>query len=282
MAMNHNEHPITVIIGIGLLITLGLLPFNFKSFMTWMYIAICCFFVVGLLGLVQHLRHNQKIKQENSAALAENSKRIAIFQKLGDGRDIETTGTLNYPLLKHSKGYNVKWLYDSTREVVFFSTYVYEKEADSMRQKYEAWLSQQAPEDMRGFEMMMNLSSFEDTADEEQLDGANLLQMGFNRKPTARWGRIESLLTKLQAFIESLSPYYTHRQFCLKGILKAGVYVEYEGLAFVSATRPTSKGWEDAADYLPSSDFKRLDSMLNWVETDDMVYIESWEDIKNT
>lgn len=96
--MNHNEHPITVIIGIGLLIALGLLPFYFKSFMTWMYIAICCFIVVGLLGLVQHLRHNQKIKQENSTALAENPKRIAIFQKLGDGRDIETTGTLNYPL----------------------------------------------------------------------------------------------------------------------------------------------------------------------------------------
>ena len=87
------------------------------------------------------------------------------------------------------------------------------------------------------------------------------------------WQKIQSV---------SLSPYYTDRQFCLKGILKAGVYVEYEGLAFVSATRPTSKGWEDAADYLPSSDFKRLDSMLNWVETDDMVYIESWEDIKNT
>nr|WP_287843607.1 hypothetical protein [Prevotella sp.] len=78
MAMNHNEDPITVIIGISLLIALGLLPFYFKSFMTWMYIAICCFIVVGLLGLVLHLRHNQKIKQENSAALAENPKRIAF------------------------------------------------------------------------------------------------------------------------------------------------------------------------------------------------------------
>lgn len=70
MAMNHNEHPITVIIGIGLLIALGLLPFYCKSFMTWIYIAICCFIVVGLLGLVLHLRHNQKIKQENREALA--------------------------------------------------------------------------------------------------------------------------------------------------------------------------------------------------------------------
>ena len=103
MAMNHNEHPITVIIGIGLLIALGLLPFYFKSFMTWIYIAICCVIVVGLLGLVQHLRHNQKIKQENREALAENPKRIAIFQKLEDGSDIETTGTLDYLLLRHPK-----------------------------------------------------------------------------------------------------------------------------------------------------------------------------------
>ena len=278
--MNHNEHPITVIIGIGLLIALGLLPFYFKSFMTWIYIAICCFIVVGLLGLVLHLRHNQKIKQENSAALAENPKRIAIFHRLGDGSDIETTGTLDYPLLRHPKGYDVKWLYDSKREVVFFSTYVYEKETDSMRQKYDAWLSQQAPEDMAGFEMIVNLSSFEDTADEELLDGVNLLQIGFKRKTTERWGRIESLLLKLQTFIDSLSPYYIHRQFCLKGILKAEIYVEYEGLAFISATKPTSRGLEDATDHLPSGDFKRLDSMLNWVETDDMVYIESWEDIR--
>ena len=71
-----------------------------------------------------------------------------------------------------------------------------------------------------------------------------------------------------------------HRQFCLKGILKAEIYVEYEGLAFISATKPTSRGLEDATDHLPSGDFKRLDSMLNWVETDDMVYIESWEDIR--
>ena len=278
--MNHNEHPITVIIGIGLLIALGLLPFYFKSFMTWIYIAICCFIVVGLLGLVLHLRHNQKIKQENSAALAENPKRIAIFHRLGDGSDIETTGTLDYPLLRHPKGYDVKWLYDSTREVVFFSTYVNEKEEAVIRQKYDAWLSQQAPEDMAGFELTVNLSPFEDTADEELLDGANLLQVGFKRKPTARWGRIESLLTKLQTFIDSLSPYYIHRQFCLKGILKAEIYVEYEGLAFISATKPTSRGLEDATDHLPSGDFKRLDSMLNWVETDDMVYIESWEDIR--
>ena len=280
MAKNHTEYSITVIIGIGLLIALGLLPFYCKSFMTWIYIAICCVIVVGLLGLVQHLRHNQKIKQENSAALAENPKRIAIFQKLGDGSDIETTGTLDYPLLRHPKGYDVKWLYDSTREVVFFSTYVYEKETDSMRQKYDAWLSQQAPEDMAGFEMVMNLSSFEDTVDEELLDGVNLLQIGFKRKTTERWGRIESLLLKLQTFIDSLSPYYIHRQFCLKGILKAEIYVEYEGLAFISATKPTSRGLEDATDHLPSGDFKRLDSMLNWVETDDMVYIESWEDIR--
>lgn len=97
MAMNHNEHPITVIIGIGLLIALGILPFYCKSFMTWIFIAICCIIVVGLLGLVQHLRHNQKIKQENREALAENPKRIAIFLKLGNGSDIETTGTLDYP-----------------------------------------------------------------------------------------------------------------------------------------------------------------------------------------
>ena len=239
MAMNHNEHPITVIIGIGLLIALGLLPFYFKSFMTWIYIAICCFIVVGLLGLVLHLRHNQKIKQENSAALAENPKRIAIFHRLGDGSDIETTGTLDYPLLRHPKGYDVKWLYDSTREVVFFSTYVNEKKEAVIRQKYDAWLSQQAPEDMAGFEMIVNLSSFEDTADEELLDGVNLLQIGFKRKTTERWGRIESLLLKLQTFIDSLSPYYIHRQFCLKGILKAEIYVEYEGLAFISATKPT-------------------------------------------
>ena len=160
MAKNHTEYPITVIIGIGLLIALGLLPFYFKSFMTWIYIAICCFIVVGLLGLVLHLRHNQKIKQENSAALAENPKRIAIFHRLGDGSDIETTGTLDYPLLRHPKGYDVKWLYDSTREVVFFSTYVNEKEEAVIRQKYDAWLSQQAPEDMAGFEMIINLSSF--------------------------------------------------------------------------------------------------------------------------
>ena len=278
--MNHNEHPITVIIGIGLLIVLGLLPFYCKSFMTWMYIAICCFIVVGLLGLVLHLRHNQKVRKENREALAENPKRIAIFHRLGDGSDIETTGTLDYPLLRHPKGYDVKWLYDSKREVVFFSTYVYEKETDSMRQKYDAWLSQQAPEDMAGFEMIVNLSSFEDTADEELLDGVNLLQIGFKRKTTERWGRIESLLLKLQTFIDSLSPYYIHRQFCLKGILKAEIYVEYEGLAFISATKPTSRGLEDATDQLPSGDFKRLDSMLNWVETDDMVYIESWEDIR--
>lgn len=181
MAKNHTEYPITVIIGIGLLIVLGLLPFYCKSFMTWIFIAICCIIVVGLLGLVLHLRHNQKIKQENREALAENPKRIAIFQKLGNGSDIETTGTLDHPLLRHPKGYDVKWLYDSTREVVFFSTYVYEKEADAMRQKYDAWLSQQAPEDMAGFEMIINLSSFKDTADEEQLDGANLLQVGFKR-----------------------------------------------------------------------------------------------------
>ena len=280
MEKNHNEHPITVIIGIGLLIALGLLPFYFKSFMTWIYIAICCVIVVGLLGLVLHLRHNQKIKQENSAALAENPKRIAIFHRLGDGSDIETTGTLDYPLLRHPKGYDVKWLYDSTREVVFFSTYVYEKETDSMRQKYDVWLSQQALEDMAGFELIVNLSSFEDTADEELLDGANLLQVGFKRKPTARWGRIESLLTKLQTFIDSLSPYYIHRQFCLKGILKAEVYVEYEGLALVSTTRPTPKGMEDATEHLPSGDFKRLNTMLNWMRADDMVYIESWEDIR--
>lgn len=56
-----------------------------------------------------------------------------------------------------------------------------------MRQKYDAWLSQQAPED---------------------------------------------------------------RQFCLKGILKAEIYVEYEGLAFISATKPTSRGLEDATDHL--------------------------------
>ena len=280
MAMNHNEHPITVIIGIGLLIALGLLPFYFKSFMTWIYIAICCFIVVGLLGLVLHLRHNQKVRKENREALAENPKRIAIFHRLGDGSDIETTGTLDYPLLRHPKGYDVKWLYDSTREVVFFSTYVNEKKEAVIRQKYDAWLSQQAPEDMAGFELTVNLSPFEDTADEELLDGANLLQVGFKRKPTARWGRIESLLTKLQTFIDSLSPYYIHRQFCLKGILKAEIYVEYEGLAFISATKPTSRGLEDATDHLPSGDFKRLDSMLNWVETDDMVYIESWEDIR--
>lgn len=280
MEKNHNEHPITVIIGIGLLIVLGLLPFYCKSFMAWIYIAICCVIVVGLLGLVLHLRHNQKIKQENSAALAENPKRIAIFHRLGDGSDIETTGTLDYPLLRHPKGYDVKWLYDSTREVVFFSTYVYEKETDSMRQKYDVWLSQQALEDMAGFELIVNLSSFEDTADEELLDGANLLQVGFKRKPTARWGRIESLLTKLQTFIDSLSPYCIHRQFCLKGILKAEVYVEYEGLALVSTTRPTPKGMENATEHLPSGDFKRLNTMLNWMRTDDMVYIESWEDIR--
>lgn len=280
MAKNHTEYPITVIIGIGLLIVLGLLPFYCKSFMAWIYIAICCVIVVGLLGLVLHLRHNQKIKQENSAALAENPKRIAIFHRLGDGSDIETTGTLDYPLLRHPKGYDVKWLYDSTREVVFFSTYVYEKETDSMRQKYDVWLSQQALEDMAGFELIVNLSSFEDTADEELLDGANLLQVGFKRKPTARWGRIESLLTKLQTFIDSLSPYYIHRQFCLKGILKAEVYVEYEGLALVSTTRPTPKGMEDASEHLPSGDFKRLNTMLNWMKADDMVYIESWEDIR--
>ena len=280
MAMNHNEHPITVIIGIGLLIALGLLPFYCKSFMTWMYIAICCFIVVGLIGLVLHLRHNKKVRKENREALAENPKRIAIFHRLGDGSDIETTGTLDYPLLRHPKGYDVKWLYDSKREVVFFSTYVYEKEEAVIRQKYDAWLSQQASEDMAGFEMIVNLSSFEDTADEELLDGANLLQIGFKRKTTERWGRIESLLLKLQTFIDSLSPYYIHRQFCLKGILKAEIYVEYEGLAFISATKPTSRGLEDATDHLPSGDFKRLDSMLNWVETDDMVYIESWEDIR--
>lgn len=278
--MNHNEHPITVIIGIGLLIALGILPFYCKFFMTWIYIAICCFIVVGLLGLVLHLRHNQKIKQENSAALAENPKRIAIFQKLGDGNNIETTGTLDYLLLRHPKGYDVKWLYDSTSEVVFFSTYVNEKEEAVIRQKYDAWLSQQTPEDMAGFEMVMNLSSFEDTVDEELLDGANLLQVGFKRKPTARWGRIESLLTKLQTFIDSLSPYYIHRQFCLKGILKAEVYVEYEGLALVSTTRPTPKGMEDASEHLPSGDFKRLNTMQNWMKADDMVYIESWEDIR--
>lgn len=249
--------------------------------MTWMYIAICCFIVIGLLGLVQHLRHNKKIRQENRAALAENPKRIAIFQKLEDGGDIETTGALNYPLLRHPKGFDVKWLYDSTREVVFFSTYIYEKEADAMRQKYDAWLSQQAPEDMAGFEMIMNLSSFENTADEDLLTGVNLLQVGFKRKPTARWGRIESLLTKLQTFIDSLSPYYIHRQFCLRGILKVGIYVEYEGLAFISASRPTSRGLEDATDHLPSGDFNRLDSMLNWMKFDDMVYIESWEDIRS-
>lgn len=248
--------------------------------MTWIYIAICCVIVVGLLGLVLHLRHNQKIKQENSAALAENPKRIAIFHRLGDGSDIETTGTLDYPLLRHPKGYDVKWLYDSKREVVFFSTYVYEKETDSMRQKYDAWLSQQAPEDMAGFEMIVNLSSFEDTADEELLDGVNLLQIGFKRKPTARWGRIESLLTKLQTFIDTLSPYYIDRQFCLKGILKAEIYVEYEGLAFISATKPTSRGLEDATEHLPSGDFKRLNTMQNWMKADDMVYIESWEDIR--
>lgn len=280
MEKNHNEHPITVIIGIGLLIVLGLLPFYCKSFMAWIYIAIYCVIVVGLLGLVLHLRHNQKIKQENSAALAENPKRIAIFHRLGDGSDIETTGTLDYPLLRHPKGYDVKWLYDSTREVVFFSTYIYEKETDSMRQKYDVWLSQQALEDMAGFELIVNLSSFEDTADEELLDGANLLQVGFKRKPTARWGRIESLLTKLQTFIDSLSPYYIHRQFCLKGILKAEVYVEYEGLALVSTTRPTPKGMENATEHLPSGDFKRLNTMLNWMRVDDMVYIESWEDIR--
>lgn len=280
MAKNHTEYSITVIIGIGLLIALGLLPFYCKSFMTWIYIAICCVIVVGLLGLVLHLRHNQKIKQENSAALAENPKRIAIFHRLGDGSDIETTGTLDYPLLRHPKGYDVKWLYDSKREVVFFSTYVYEKETDSMRQKYDAWLSQQAPEDMAGFEMIVNLSSFEDTADEELLDGVNLLQIGFKRKPTARWGRIESLLTKLQTFIDTLSPYYIDRQFCLKGILKAEIYVEYEGLAFISATKPTSRGLEDATEHLPSGDFKRLNTMLNWMRVDDMVYIESWEDIR--
>lgn len=280
MEKNHNEHPITVIIGIGLLIVLGLLPFYCKSFMAWIYIAICCVIVVGLLGLVLHLRHNQKIKQENSAALAENPKRIAIFHRLGDGSDIETTGTLDYPLLRHPKGYDVKWLYDSTREVVFFSTYVYEKETDSMRLKYDVWLSQQALEDMAGFELIVNLSSFEDTADEELLDGANLLQVGFKRKPTARWGSIESLLTKLQTFIDSLSPYYIHRQFCLKGILKAEVYVEYEGLALVSTTRPTPKGMENATEHLPSGDFKRLNTMLNWMRVDDMVYIESWEDIR--
>lgn len=280
MAMNHNEHPITVIIGIGLLIALGILPFYCKSFMTWIYIAICCVIVVGLLGLVLHLRHNQKIKQENRAALAENPKRIAIFHRLGDGSDIETTGTLDYPLLRHPKGYDVKWLYDSTREVVFFSTYVNEKEEAVIRQKYDAWLSQQAPEDMAGFEMVMNLSSFEDTVDEELLDGVNLLQIGFKRKTTERWGRIESLLLKLQTFIDSLSPYYIHRQFCLKGILKAGVYVEYEGLTLVSTTRPTPKGMEDATEHLPSGDFKRLNTMLNWMRVDDMVYIESWEDIR--
>ena len=280
MAKNHTEYPITVIIGIGLLIALGLLPFYCKSFMTWIYIAICCVIVVGLLGLVQHLRHNQKIKQENREALAENPKRIAIFQKLGDGSDIETTGTLDYLLLRHPKGYDVKWLYDSTSEVVLFFTYVNEKEEATIKQKYDAWLSQQAPEDMAGFEMIVNLSSFEDTADEELLDGVNLLQIGFKRKTTERWGRIKSLLLKLQTFIDSLSPYYIHRQFCLKGILKAEIYVEYEGLAFISATKPTSRGLEDATDHLPSGDFKRLDSMLNWVETDDMVYIESWEDIR--
>lgn len=149
-----------------------------------------------------------------------------------------------------------------------------------MRQKYDVWLSQQALEDMAGFELIVNLSSFEDTADEELLDGANLLQVGFKRKPTARWGRIESLLTKLQTFIDSLSPYYIHRQFCLKGILKAEVYVEYEGLALVSTTRPTPKGMEDATEHLPSGDFKRLNTMLNWMRADDMVYIESWEDIR--
>lgn len=275
MAMNHNEHPITVIIGISLLIALGLLPFYCKSFMTWMYIAICCFIVVGLIGFVQHLRHNQKVRKENCEALAENPKRIAIFHRLGDGSDIETTGTLDYPLLRHPKGYDVKWLYDSTSEVVLFFTYVNEKEEATIKQKYDAWLSQQTPEDMAGFEMVMNLSSFEDTVDEELLDGVNLLQIGFKRKTTERWGRIESLLLKLQTFIDSLSPYYIHRQFCLKGILKAEVYVEYEGLAFISATKPTSRGLEDATDHLPSGDFKRLDSMLNWVETDDMVYIES-------
>lgn len=248
--------------------------------MTWIFIAICCVIVVGLLGLVLHLRHNQKIKQENRAALAGNPKRIAIFQKLGDGSDIETTGTLDYLLLRHPKGYDVKWLYDSTSEVVLFFTYVNEKEEATIKQKYDAWLSQQAPEDMAGFEMIVNLSSFEDTADEELLDGVNLLQIGFKRKTTERWGRIESLLLKLQTFIDSLSPYYIHRQFCLKGILKAEIYVEYEGLAFISATKPTSRGLEDATDHLPSGDFKRLDNMLNWVETDDMVYIESWEDIR--
>ena len=121
MAKNHTEYPITVIIGIGLLIVLGLLPFYCKSFMAWIYIAICCVIVVGLIGFVLHLRHNQKVRKENREALAENPKRIAIFQKLGNGSDIETTGTLDYPLLRHPKGYDVKWLYDSTREVVFFS-----------------------------------------------------------------------------------------------------------------------------------------------------------------
>lgn len=249
--------------------------------MAWIYIAICCVIVVGLLGLVLHLRHNQKIKQENRAALAENPKRIAIFQKLGDESDIETTGALNHPLLRHSKGYDVKWLYDSTSEVVLFFTYVNEKEEAVIRQKYDAWLSQQAPEDMAGFEMVMNLSSFEDTVDEELLDGVNLLQIGFKRKTTERWGRIESLLLKLQTLIDSLSPYYIHRQFCLKGILKAGVYVEYEGLALVSTTRPTPKGMEDATEHLPSGDFKRLNTMQNWMRTDDMVYIDSWEDIRS-
>ena len=51
--MNHNEHPITVIIGIGLLIA---------------------------LGLVLHLRHNQKIKQENREALAENQSALRFFR----------------------------------------------------------------------------------------------------------------------------------------------------------------------------------------------------------
>ena len=78
--MNHNEHPITVIIGIGLLIALGLLPFYCKSFRAWIYIAICCVIVVGLLGLVLHLRHNQKIKQENREALAENQSALRFFR----------------------------------------------------------------------------------------------------------------------------------------------------------------------------------------------------------
>ena len=40
------------------------------------------------------------------------------------------------------------------------------------------------------------------------------------------------------------------------------------------------QGMEDATEHLPSGDFKRLNTMLNWMRVDDMVYIESWEDIR--